>query len=144
MRRKVLVFFQPCLLHMLHRSLLPGMRSNNIIGDLFRAAHSLRVASYWTMLFKSSESSLERRLVILHNVDHADEHYQKVARQILELVLDVHRFAGDAKKAAEADRIIEDMLVIFQEIGRQMWSHIIAWSLGAMVEQSASQGPCVR
>lgn len=113
MRRKVLVFFQACLLHVLHRSLVPGMRKNNIIGDLFRAAHSLRVASYWVTLFKSCESSLERRLVILHNVDHADVHYQKVARQILELVLNVHALAGDEKKAAATERIIEDVLATF-------------------------------
>ena len=113
MRRKLLVFFQPCLLHVLHRSLVPGMRKNNIIGDIFRAAHSLRVASYWVALFNSSESSFERRLVILHNIDHADVHYRKVARQILELVLNVHALAGDEKKAAAAERIIEDMLETF-------------------------------
>ena len=109
MRPKVLVFFQPCLIHVLHRSLLPGMRKNNIIGDLFRAAHALRVGSYWSALFKTCECSLEHRLIILHNVDRADVHYQKVARQILELVLDVHKSAGDEKKAAEAEKIIEDM-----------------------------------
>ena len=44
MRDNVLLVFNPCVLHILHRSVVPIIRHNSRINELFRAAHLLQVA----------------------------------------------------------------------------------------------------
>ncbi len=50
MRKFLIVWFGPCILHILHRSVLPSLKFKNISGDLYRVSHVLEVESYGTTL----------------------------------------------------------------------------------------------
>ena len=40
----VIVWFSPCFLHILHRAVMPALKRDNLVGDLYRATHVLVVS----------------------------------------------------------------------------------------------------
>eukprot|EP00969_Alexandrium_andersonii_P158703 7011457-Alexandrium_andersonii.AAC.1 len=78
--------FTPCLLHVLHRSVVPIMHSFNIPSELYRAAHILHVGSYWMSLVKSCRQVVSKAIAVTHNLD-VDPVDRAVAQSILRLCL---------------------------------------------------------
>ena len=88
---KVVVTFVPCLLHILHRSVLPALQVHNCVNELYRAGHVLQVASFWLAIVNSARQILNAGgrgcsgTVVLHN-DMANDHVNHlVAKHLLQL-----------------------------------------------------------
>ena len=95
--------FSPCLLHGLHRCIIPLMRHNNIINDLYRASHVLSNSTYWAALIDSVIRVLRARIVVLHNLVDRDEFQQEVVRDILDMTLLNREEVTPALRALEAE-----------------------------------------
>ena len=85
-RVNVIVWFSPCVLHILHRAVMPALKRDNLIGDLYRATHVLVISSYWAALMKSSER-LYKAAIIMHDPEPISEHDARVNDQILQVTL---------------------------------------------------------
>lgn len=111
MRSNVLLIFSPCLLHILHRSVVPTLKHNNCINELFRAANVLQVASYWTSLIRAVRAWLRKSVVVLHNDSSPQDRDQEVAEHILRLTL-CKGLPDDMLSARDLD-VKADMLSVF-------------------------------
>jgi hypothetical protein len=87
MRPGVVTMFSPCMLHIMHRSIVPIMKVYNCVNDLFRAAHVFQVASYWSALVKSVRRWLDKQVVVLHHAGRPNPEHRKVAEHLLRLTL---------------------------------------------------------
>ena len=87
LRPHVLVYFSPCILHILHRSVIPSLKYGNYINELYRAAHVMRVSSYWLTLVETAMMVIEKTLVVVHNSPPPDRVQRLVTEQILRLGL---------------------------------------------------------
>jgi hypothetical protein len=83
-RRRVIFISSRCFIHILHRSVVPILRSHNINKDIYRAAHVLQVSSYWMSLIRSVRNTITSQIVVLHNLVR-NPHHHAVAEQILRL-----------------------------------------------------------
>ena len=85
-RVNVIVWFSPCFLHILHRAVMPALKRDNLIGDLYRATHVLVISSYWAALMKASQR-LYKAVIIMHDPPPISEHDARVNDQILQVTL---------------------------------------------------------
>ena len=85
-RLNVTVWFNQCFLHILHRAVMPALKRDNLIGDLYRATHVLVVSSYWGAMIKASHALYEQ-VVVLHDAPAISEEDELVIDQILQLTL---------------------------------------------------------
>ena len=84
MRGGVLFCSFPCVVHILHRSVVPLLKINGINTKLYRTSHVLGVSSYWTKLYASVMTLVEAQLVIVHNYEPRNQD-RLLAEQILRL-----------------------------------------------------------
>ena len=81
----LVMIWQPCYMHILHRSVVPLLKG--IIGNLFRCAHVLSVGTYWSALFSRVHRNISESLVVTHNFDVIDPKCQAVTADILHLTV---------------------------------------------------------
>ena len=79
--------FFPCLLHILHRIVVPIMRDGNLLNDLFRAGHVLQQSTYMKGLIQSSGRSINSNIVVMHEDDINQPRLKSIAEAILRLIL---------------------------------------------------------
>ena len=79
--------FLPCLLHILHRTVVPLLKSADLLNHLFRAANVLRHSTYWIGLIQAISRKIAADIVVVHedNVDQA--RHTRIAETILRLTL---------------------------------------------------------
>lgn len=87
LRPKMLTWLGPCLLHVLHRSIVPCLKHNNSLNDLFRAAHVLIVGAYWSALIRRLHSVLLARMVVTHHQASHNPEHRMVAEGLLDMTL---------------------------------------------------------
>ena len=85
-RPKTLVARQPCLIHALHRSVVPILQLHNLSGALYRLALVLHMSSFWVVLTQSVHNVIDSALIVLHNSP-IDAMHLRVSRQLLLLTL---------------------------------------------------------
>jgi hypothetical protein len=85
LRAQVLQLMSPCMIHIMHRSIIPVMRIGGSIDHLFRCAHVLMVGSYWEALTRMAHRTIQD-VVILHHTGENFEH-RRIAEDILQLTL---------------------------------------------------------
>ena len=66
-RPNVVIVLCPCLLHVLHRSVAPILKGRGSINAIYRAAHVLKVGTYWAALLQASRQVVAAALVIVHD-----------------------------------------------------------------------------
>ena len=75
----------PCIVHIMHRGVVPLLTLHSMNTKLFRANNVLRVMSYWKALYLSVMGILAESLVIVHNYDRR-EHHRALLEALLRLV----------------------------------------------------------
>ena len=83
-RPRVLTCSFPCVVHILHRGVVPLLRVNNMHVHLYRTSHVLSVSSYWAQLYTMVTGMVHELLVVVHNYAPNAQH-AGVARQVLRL-----------------------------------------------------------
>ena len=93
--------FLPCLLHILHRTIVPLLRSGDLLNQLFRAANVLRSSIYWVGLIQAVSRKIAADIVIVHeeNVDQA--RHTRIAEKILRLTVCQGRALEDLQKPVQ-------------------------------------------
>ena len=87
--QNTLMHFSACLLHVLHRSVIPTLQFHNFINNLYRAANVMRVSTYWLAMVESTMRVIDQKLLVLHyNAEPQIEAHRKVATHILHLCLE--------------------------------------------------------
>jgi hypothetical protein len=85
LRPRVLQLMSPCMIHIMHRSIIPVMRIGGSIDHLFRCAHVLMVGSYWEALTRMAHRTIEDVVILHHTGDHFE--HRRIAEDILHLTL---------------------------------------------------------
>ena len=93
--------FLPCLLHILHRTLVPLLKHEDLLNQLFRAANVLRHSTYWVGLIQTICRKIGTDIVIVHedNVDQA--RLTRIADTILRLTLCQGKALDDLPKPVQ-------------------------------------------
>ena len=82
LRNQVVTLAWPCLVHILHRSVVPMLIVDNMNTELYRLGHVLGQHSYWATLFRGVLEQIERRLTVLHHMEPPPQNRQ-VAREVI-------------------------------------------------------------
>ena len=85
-RHGALTVFVPCLIHAVHRAVVPLLRRRQLVDDLFRSSHVLSTATYWATLIRRTQSVIDRNLVVVHD-ETPNAHFANAAADILDLTL---------------------------------------------------------
>lgn len=85
-RPGILFHFAPCLVHVVHRCVIPVMQFGNLIGDLFRASHVLSNGLYWQLMTRAVQEVISSGLVVVHALEQSPRD-RLVARQVLDLTM---------------------------------------------------------
>ena len=109
-RPGVLLHFAPCLIHIVHRCIIPVMKVDNMIGDMFRSAHVLATGSYWQNITVSLKDAVSKGLIVLHNAEQSIQD-RKLAEHILELTLLEATDGSSTKSRFVRLRLLRDELL---------------------------------
>lgn len=82
-----LTVFLPCFLHILHRTVVPLLKSGNLLNDLFRAANVLIHYPYIAELIQSIRRTINGSMVVVHGDNFDQQRHTCIAREILRLTL---------------------------------------------------------
>ena len=83
-RQKVLVIPVRCLAHLCHRCCVPAVNGLGLAGPLYRAAHVLKLGSYWMPMTRALEAHIRKKLTIMHHAEPEARHMD-IAGDLLEL-----------------------------------------------------------
>ena len=86
-RPNVVIVFCPCLLHVLHRSVVPILKGRGSINAIYRVAHVLKVGTYWAALLQASRQVAAAALVIVHDKSPPAASHTSVAEHVLFIAL---------------------------------------------------------
>ena len=110
-QRPIIMWFVPCFIHVLHRSLVPILTAASLANELYRAACVLSVGTYWESLLKESICIVGSKLSVKHNSG-PDRVDAIVARQIAMLTLG--EGLPEAMMSQRARNDMEAFLGVFQ------------------------------
>lgn len=102
--------FQPCMVHVLHRSVVPVLHLEGVMTDLFRASNAMRQSSYQSALLSGIELVLGSSLVVCHHYE-PDPRHQLVSRQVMEMTFCQGR--PQEQRSTRMTRILEETLSTF-------------------------------
>ena len=81
-RCRVLFACFKCMVHILHRTVVPMLRTFNVIGQVYRVCNVASVGSFWSLLVGSAGNA--NNVFPVHNYE-ADPHHRVVAEQVLRI-----------------------------------------------------------
>ena len=84
---RALCVFLPCLLHILHRIVVPLLKGGNLLNELFRAANVLQQSTYLGGLIQSIGRKVGSTIVVVHEDDIDQPRLTRIAEAILRLTL---------------------------------------------------------
>ena len=100
----MLIAFQPCCIHALHRAVLPILKVQNVSGALYRLALALHVTSFWRKLTLSIKATIDSNLIVIHNASDIEHRNVRISSEILRLTI-----AGGLPDAYISDKIRAQM-----------------------------------
>ena len=74
-RKQMITCLLPCIVHILHRSVVPILQTDHIHVELYRTGHVLIESSYWVKLYNSVMKLLmPSTITVVHNFERTPGH----------------------------------------------------------------------